>query len=145
MNNKFFNITPNNFPDSIYNAVGQITMNAQNWEEEFKTLAKKLNIRINKVEKLSLNKLNDALKKNNIISSYHYEALKDVINIRNYINHKFFLIDFNNTTKGFDDNINTLCERLNSAQFLIFEARDIISNLIDKLDGINCMRPTIFD
>lgn len=145
MNHNYFNITTNSFPNSVYNAVGQIIMNSQKWEEDFKNLAKQLNINVKKVEKLSLNKLNDALNKNGIVNDNYFEKLKNIINIRNHINHRFFLEEFNDSTKPYDEKINYINDSLNSAQFLIYEANDIISNLLDELNGINCKRPTVFD
>ena len=139
---KYFTIK--NFPHDIYNAVGQIIKSAQEWEQEYKKLAIMLNISVKNINNSSLNKLNDALKKNNLISKKEYEDLKKVIKIRNYINHDFYLTDFQNSAIDYDIYIKTLEKKLNCAQFLIFEATDVIDNKIDKLQGSSIVRPTIF-
>lgn len=143
MDKTYFTIR--NFPDDIYNAVGQIIKSAQEWEQEYKKLAIMLNMNVNNINKSSLNKLNVALKKHNLISEKDYDDLKKVIEIRNYINHEFYLTDFQNSTNDYDKHIEKLEIQLNSAQFLIFEATDVIDNKIDKLQGSSIVRPTIFD
>lgn len=143
MDKTYFTIR--NFPDDIYNAVGQIIKSAQEWEQEYKKLAIMLNMNVKNINKSSLNKLNVALKKHNLISEKDYDDLKKVIEIRNYINHEFYLTDFQNSTNDYDKHIEKLEIQLNSAQFLIFEATDVIDNKIDKLQGSSIVRPTIFD
>lgn len=140
---KYFTIK--NFPNDVYNAVGQIIKSAQEWEQEYKKLATILNISVKNINKSSLNKLNKTLKKHNLISKKDYKNLKEVIKIRNYINHEFYLTDFLNSASDYDIYIETLEKKLNSAQFLIFEATDVIDNKIDKFRGDNIVRPTIFD
>lgn len=143
MCDKYFTIK--NFPNDVYNAVGRIIRSAQEWEQKYKKLATVLNISVKNINKSSLNKLNEALKKHNLISKKDYKNLKEVIKIRNYINHEFYLTDFQNSASDYDIYIETLEKNLNSAQFLIFEATDVIDNKIDKLQGDNIARPTIFD
>lgn len=143
MCDKYFTIK--NFPNDVYNAVGRIIRSAQEWEQKYKKLATVLNISVKNINKSSLNKLNEALKKYNLISKKDYKNLKEVIEIRNYINHEFYLTDFQNSASDYDIYIETLEKNLNSAQFLIFEATDVIDNKIDKLQGDNIVRPTIFD
>ncbi len=143
MCDKYFTIL--NFPNDVYNAVGQIIKSAQEWEQEYKKLALMLNIPVKKISNSSLNKLNEALKKNNLISEKDYNDLKAVIRVRNYINHDFYLTDFQNSANDYDKYIETLEKILNSTQFLIFEATDVIDNKIDKLQGSSIVRPTIFD
>lgn len=143
MRDKYFTIK--NFPNDVYNAVGRIIRSAQEWEQKYKKLATVLNISVKNINKSSLNKLNEALKKYNLISKKDYKNLKEVIEIRNYINHEFYLTDFQNSASDYDIYIETLEKNLNSAQFLIFEATDVIDNKIDKLQGDNIVRPTIFD
>ena len=143
MCDKYFTIK--NFPNDVYNAVGRIIRSAQEWEQKYKKLATVLNISVKNINKSSLNKLNEALKKHNLISKKDYKNLKEVIKIRNYINHEFYLTDFQNSASGYDIYIETLEKNLNFAQFLIFEATDVIDNKIDKLQGDNIVRPTIFD
>ena len=143
MCDKYFTIK--NFPNDVYNAVGRIIRSAQEWEQKYKKLATVLNISVKNINKSSLNKLNEALKKHNLISKKDYKNLKEIIKIRNYINHEFYLTDFQNSASDYDIYIETLEKNLNSAQFLIFEATDVIDNKIDKLQGDNIVRPTIFD
>ena len=143
MCDKYFTIK--NFPNDVYNAVGRIIRSAQEWEQKYKKLATVLNISVKNINKSSLNKLNEALKKHNLISKKDYKNLKEVIKIRNYINHEFYLTDFQNSASDYDIYIETLEKNLNFAQFLIFEATDVIDNKIDKLQGDNIVRPTIFD
>ena len=143
MQEKYF--TVKNFPDDIYNAVGQIIKSAQEWEQEYKKLALMLNIPVKKVSNSSLNKLNEALKKNNLISKKDYKNLRGVIRIRNYINHEFYLNDFQTSSDDYDKYIEKLEKILNRAQFLIFEATDFVDNKIDELQNNNILRPTIFD
>lgn len=143
MCDKYFTIK--NFPNDVYNAVGRIIRSAQEWEQKYKKLATVLNISVKNINKSSLNKLNEALKKHNLISKKDYKNLKEIIKIRNYINHEFYLTDFQNSASDYDIYIETLEKNLNSAQFLIFEATDVIDNKIDQLQGDNIVRPTIFD
>lgn len=143
MCDKYFTIK--NFPNDVYNAVGRIIRSAQEWEQKYKKLATVLNISVKNINKSSLNKLNEALKKHNLISKKDYKNLKEVIKIRNYINHEFYLTDFQNSASDYDIYIETLEKKLNSAQFLIFEATDVIDNKIDKFQGDNIVRSTIFD
>ena len=100
---------------------------------------------IRKIGKSSLHRLNNELKKHSLISDKDYNNLKKVIEIRNYINHKFYLTDFQKQYENYEEKIQKLEEILNQAEFLIFEATDIVDNQIDKLRGHKSMRPTIFD
>ena len=133
------NIKIIDYPHDVYKAVGKIIKHSQEWEQEYKKLATILQIPIKKIGITSLNKLNIALKKENHLSEKQYKDLEGVINKRNYINHEFFLKDFQNDFKEIED-------ILNDIQFLIFEATDVIDNLIDELQGnFSFRRPTIFD
>lgn len=143
MYDKFFTIK--DYPNDVYNAVGQIIKNSQYWERDYKKLAKMLNVNINKINIASLNRLNNALKKQHSISDKEYNNLKKVIHIRNYINHEFYLNDFDKTYESFKIELESLENKLNMAQFLIFEAHDVTKNIIDKLNGSNIVRPTVFD
>lgn len=100
MCDKYFTIK--NFPNDVYNAVGRIIRSAQEWEQKYKKLATVLNISVKNINKSSLNKLNEALKKHNLISKKDYKDLKKVIRIRNYINHEFYLTDFQNSASDYD-------------------------------------------
>ena len=143
MEEKYFTIK--NYPDDIYKAVGKITEAAQDWERDFKELARLLNIPKINISKASLNVLNDALKIAHHISEKEYNDLKKVINIRNNINHDFFLSYFQNSSKNFEQTIKSIENELNSALFYIYEATDVINNKIDELNGRFIVRPTVFD
>lgn len=143
METKYFTIK--NYPNDIYSAVGQIIKNAQEWEIEYKKLAELLDLPVRNIGRSSLNKLNAALKKHNMISKKEYDDLKEVIKIRNYINHEFYLTDFQKEYGSFEQKIEELEKILNVAQFLIFEATDVIDNIIDKIKENGALRPTVFD
>lgn len=100
MCDKYFTIK--NLPNDVYNAVGRIIRSAQEWEQKYKKLATVLNISVKNINKSSLNKLNEALKKHNLISKKDYKNLKEAIKIRNYINHEFYLTDFQNSASDYD-------------------------------------------
>ncbi len=128
------------YPNDVYKAVGKIIKHSQEWEQKYKKLATILQISIKNIDIASLNTLNNALKKEKYLSDKEYKDLECVINKRNYINHEFFLKDFHNRKFKEIENI------LNDIQFLIFEATDVIDNLIDELQGnFYFRRPTIFD
>lgn len=133
------------YPDDVYTAVGIIIKAAQEWEEDYKELAFKLNIPVKKIGNSSLNKLNEALKKENLISKKEFEQLREVIRVRNYINHDFFLTDFKTDNDNYVQYIENLQAKLNASLFLIYEATDLINNKIDSLNGDDVMRPTVFD
>ena len=133
--------TIKNFPTDVYTAVGQIIQSSQEWEDEYKKLAKKLDISTINIDNASLNRLNEALKKNKLIEEKEFNDLKSVIGKRNNINHTFFLTDFRKYAHKYD----MLEDTLNEIQFLIYEATDIIDNKLDKLQGSEIMRPTVFD
>lgn len=85
-----------------------------------------------------MNKLNEKFKGESKLSQKDYENLKGVIDMRNYINHEFFL-------KDFDKSFVEIEEILNKVQFYIFEANDVVSNQIDHFRGSQIRRPTVFD
>lgn len=140
---KYFEIK--DYPDDVYKALGKIIATSQEWEERFKVLANMLEIPFKKIGNASLNKLNEALKKEKRISEKDFKNLKEVIKIRNYINHEFFLNDFEVKHDSFEQKLEFLETKLNTAQFFIFEAIDVIENKIDELQGKNILRPTAFD
>ncbi len=142
MTNEF---TIGNFPDDVYRAVGQIIKAAQELERDFKKLTTRLSLSVKNVNNSSLNKLNDALNKHGVISDDYYEKMKKVIFIRNYVNHTFFIEDFEDNSLPFDEFRNLLGKKLTDALFMIFEAHDVISNISDALDGSPIRRPTVFD
>lgn len=134
-----------NFPDDVYIAVGKIIQSSQELERDYKTLATKLKLKVKDINNSSLNKLNDALKKSGNLTPKEYDNLKEVIRIRNDINHKFFIEIFNDMSMGYDERIARFNSVLNYSQCVIYEANDVIKNKIDTLDGKTIMRRTAFD
>lgn len=134
-----------NFPDDVYIAVGKIIQSSQELERDYKTLATKLKLKVKDINNSSLNKLNDALKKSGNLTPKEYDNLKEVIRIRNDINHKFFIKIFDDTSIGYDDKMRRFNSVLNYSQCVIYEANDVIKNKIDTLDGKTIMRRTAFD
>lgn len=139
----FFEIK--NFPDDVYKAVGKIIQSSQELERDYKTLATKLKLKVKDINNSSLNKLNNALKKSGNLTPKEYNNLKEVIRVRNDINHKFFIEIFDEMSKGYDERIVRFSYVLNYSQCVIYEANDVIKNKIDTLDGKTIMRRTAFD
>lgn len=139
----FFEIK--NFPDDVYKAVGKIIKSSQELERDYKTLATKLKLKVKDINNSSLNKLNNALKKSGNLTLKEYNNLKEVIQVRNDINHKFFIEIFDDISKGYDERIARFNNVLNYSQCVIYEANDVIKNKIDTLDGKTIMRRTAFD
>lgn len=139
----FFEIK--NFPDDVYKAVGKIIKSSQELERDYKTLATKLKLKVKDINNSSLNKLNDALKKSGNLTPKEYNNLKEVIRVRNDINHKFFIEIFDDMSKGYDERMVRFSNVLNYSQCVIYEANDVIKNKIDTLDGKTIMRRTAFD
>lgn len=139
----FFEIK--NFPDDVYKAVGKIIQSSQELERDYKTLATKLKLKVKDINNSSLNKLNNALKKSGNLTPKEYNNLKEVIRVRNDINHKFFIEIFDEMSKGYDERIVRFSNVLNYSQCVIYEANDVIKNKIDTLDGKTIMRRTAFD
>lgn len=123
--------------NDVYTGVGHLIEDAQDLERVYKEVAMKLNLKVKNISKSSLNKLNDALKKANVLDERMYKILGKVIEKRNYINHYFFVNDFYRP-------VEELADMLDKIQFLIYEATDVISNIVDRLDGKEGMRPTVF-
>lgn len=139
----FFDIK--NFPDDVYIAVGKIIQSSQELERDYKTLATKLKLKVKDINNSSLNKLNNALKKSGNLTLKEYNNLKEVIQVRNDINHKFFIEIFDDISKGYDEMMVRFSNVLNYSQCVIYEANDVIKNKIDTLDGKTIMRRTAFD
>lgn len=139
----FFEIK--NFPDDVYKAVGKIIKSSQELERDYKTLATKLKLKVKDINNSSLNKLNNALKKSGNLTLKEYNNLKEVIQVRNDINHKFFIEIFDDISKGYDEMMVRFSNVLNYSQYVIYEANDVIKNKIDTLDGKTIMRRTAFD
>lgn len=139
----FFEIK--NFPDDVYKAVGKIIKSSQELERDYKTHATKLKLKVKDINNSSLNKLNDALKKSGNLTPKEYNNLREVIRVRNDINHKFFIKIFDDISKGYDEMMVRFSNVLNYSQCVIYEANDVIKNKIDTLDGKTIMRRTAFD
>ena len=134
---KNFKITQHS---DIYAAVGKIIEAAQDWEQDYKELAKKLKADIKNVNKSSLNRLNIKLHKENKLTKKEYDDLAKVIDLRNYINHVFFL-EINRKKMSYEE----IGKKLSDILFLIQEADDVVCNKIDALKGSSIIRPTVFD
>lgn len=134
---KNFKITQHS---DIYTAVGEIIEAAQDWEQDYKGLAKILKADIKNVNKSSLNRLNEKLHKENKLTKKEYDDLAKVIDLRNYINHVFFL-EIKREKMSYEE----IGKKLSDILFLIQEANDVVCNKIDALKGICINRPTVFD
>ena len=132
---RFFNIRNHN---DVFDAVGQIIKASQKWEVEYKDYATRAKIEIDNLDYATLRRINAQLKEQGKISEKEFNNLQKVIKLRNFINHEFFLVDFNKEIEYLD-------EKLNNIMFLIFEATDVVSNMIERLEGFDGDRPTIFD
>ena len=134
---KNFKITQHS---DIYAAVGKIIEAAQDWEQDYKELAKKLKADIKNVNKSSLNRLNIKLHKENKLTKKEYDDLAKVIDLRNYINHVLFL-EIKRKKMSYEE----IGKKLSDILFLIQEADDVVCNKIDALKGSSIIRPTVFD
>ena len=132
---RFFTIRNHN---DVFDAVGQIIKASQEWEVEYKDYATRAKIEIDNLDYATLRRINAQLKEQGKISEKEFNDLQKVIKLRNFINHEFFLVDFNKEIEYLD-------EKLNNIMFLIFEATDVVSNMIERLEGFKGDRPTIFD
>ena len=74
------NFTINDVED-IFKAIGKIIQSAQEWERDYKELAKILNIELDDehINTASLNKLNEKFKGESKLSQKDYENLRDKI------------------------------------------------------------------
>lgn len=124
----------------IYTAVGKIIEVAQDWEQDYKELATLLRVDIKNVNKSSLNRLNKKLHEENKLIKKEYDDLAKVIDLRNYINHVFFL-EMKRKMISYEE----IGKKLSDILFLIQEADDVICNKIDALKESSIIRPTVFD
>ena len=120
-----------NFPDDVYKAVGELIWLSQELEESFKKLTELLHLPVKNIDGSSLNKLNDALKKNKQISEKEFQNLQFVIRARNYLNHSFFLNEYR------EGNEKTAERTLNYFRYVICEASDFINNRLDMIEHEN--------
>lgn len=123
-----------------YLAVGKIIQISQQWENEFRELCELCNCKIANLETATLNKQNDRLHDDKVFNDEEYEKLGKVIELRNHINHQFFLDD------DWHYPLEEVEETLNSIYYLINEGRDYIANKTDELTG-KCFgqRPTVLN
>ena len=126
---------------NIYEAVGKIIEESQELEQTFKQFAFLKKAKIDNLEIATLNRLNENFYNKKFYNEEIYNKLKIIIEKRNYVNHELFL-ELRRTNKI---DYNKVSDNLNNTLFLIFEASDLIQNLIDKLNGHSGNRPTIFD
>ena len=122
----------------IFSAVGEIIKASQEWEMQYKEYAWQEKIALENLDFATLNRINKTLFDAKKISEKEFVNLQKVIKLRNYINHEFFLIDFNKDVEFLD-------EKLNNIMFLIVEATSLVANMIEKSAGFNSPRATIFD
>lgn len=108
-------------------------------ERSYKVLGEKLGIKARVLSNKSLNAISNILEKEKKIEQKDLKNLRQIINIRNYINHKYFLVDFEKI--DFDKQE----KKLNEYHVAICEGIDLVNNLIDKKDGSSVNRSTIFD
>ena len=133
--------------DDIFIAVGKIIQAAQEWEKQYKSYVKMIGFKIDNIDKATLNKINRRLVDNKIISEKEYKDLDMVIQERNYINHEFFF-DKSYLIKKFNYcimDMQAISSRLENIYNYIFEATDVVTNLISKFDKDPIRCPTIFD
>lgn len=136
-----------NNQDDIFIAVGKIIQAAQEWEKLYKSYVRLIGFKFDNIDKATLNRINKCLFDSKIISEKEYKDLDMVTQERNYINHEFFV------DKSYLINESGCCiidmqaisSRLENIYNYIFEATDVVTNLIRKFnkDPIHC--PTIFD
>ena len=100
------------------------------WEEEYRNCVKMHNITMNNLERKTLVKINQKLKKKKIITQEEYVTLSKIIEERNKINHEFFIVTMKNY-EG-DDKWEYIKNYLNVVWSIIFEARDIVENIANK-------------
>ena len=125
-------------PDDIYIAVGRIIQAAQTWEEDYRTFASLCGVDMEKRDIATLRRVNNVLFEQGKITEKEQNDLNRVIHMRNYVNHEFFLHDFHRSYEWIE-------EELSEILHYIFEANDVVSNMIDKFMGSDALRPTVFD
>ena len=125
-------------PDDIYIAVGRIIQAAQAWEEDYRSFATLCGVEMEKRDIATLRRVNNILFEQGKITEKEKIDLNRVIHMRNYVNHEFFLHDFHKSYEWIE-------EELSEILHYIFEANDVVANMIDKFMGSDALRPTVFD
>ena len=106
---KYFTIKNHN---DVFDAVGQIIKASQEWEMQYKDYALRQKIDVENLDYATLNRLNYAMREQGKITDKEFFDLKRIIRLRNYINHEFFIEDFNKEIEYLD-------QKLNQIMFLI--------------------------
>ena len=123
---KHINIKPYDH-ETLYSAVGKIIENAQEWEKEYRECIIANGISMNTLERKTLIKISQKLKKKKKLTQAQYDDIAQIIELRNRINHSFF-IEFADKIKSEQDWFD-MEDYLNTVMALIFEARDFANNL----------------
>ena len=112
---KYFTIKNHN---DVFDAVGQIIKASQEWEMQYKDYALRQKIDVENLDYATLNRLNYAMREQGKITDKEFFDLKRIIRLRNYINHEFFIEDFNKEIEYLD-------QKINQIMFLILELAKI--------------------
>jgi len=128
--------------DDVLKCVGCIIEIAQEWEQSYKEACELYDVDVKNLESATMNLCNKKLKNNGVINEDMAKKLFNAIQIRNDINHDFFLeIKKHPTFK-----LEQVEKYLKGAYFIICEGCDVINNLIDdKRNAGFGKRPNIFD
>lgn len=105
----------------------ELILLSQELEESFKKLTELLRLPVKNIDSSSLNKLNEALKKNKRITEKEFNNLKLVIEARNYLNHSFYLNEYRAGNPEITE------RTLNFFRYAICEASDFIQNRLDQI------------
>ena len=91
MDNVDINVFQINSAVDVYSAIGRTIELSQQWENSFRKFCIKEKCEIKDLETSTLRRMNKALLNKGSILQAEYDRLEKVINMRNYINHAFFL------------------------------------------------------
>lgn len=75
----------------VYNAIGRTIELSQQWENSFRRFCLKEKCDIRDLETSTLRRMNKTLLNKGSILQAEYDRIEQVIDMRNYINHSFFL------------------------------------------------------
>ena len=129
--------------NTVYSAVGEIIEKSQMWEEEYRECVRAFGVKMKDLHRKTLVKINQKLRIRKIISQKEYEALNEVISLRNDINHVFFIKIMKNCRTEEDwDNINSY---LNTVITFINEARDLVNNILNQFNPNHIHVRNVFD
>lgn len=138
---KPFNIKPYN-RDDVYRAVGKITEVAQKWESLYRECAKSLGLTIKDIERKTLVKINEKLFKSNKITKKEHDVINESIKYRNEITHTIFSVVNNLST---DEDWDKFNKYLNAIINIIYEAMDVVTNIMNKENPYYIKLKTIHD